>query len=78
MRAAIYTRCSTRGTSKYGDKLAYDQNPEVQEGPLRAFIQSRGWMLAKVYSDRESGRKSSRPGLKELMDALPSVSSTRY
>jgi len=40
MRAAIYTRCSTRGTSKYGDKLAYDQNPQVQEGPLRAFIQS--------------------------------------
>jgi DNA invertase Pin-like site-specific DNA recombinase len=69
MRAAIYTRCSTRGTSKYGDKVAYDQDPRVQEAPLRAFIQSRGWMLARVYSDRESGRKSARPGLKELMDA---------
>ena len=69
MRAAIYTRCSMRGTSKYSDKRAFDQNPEVQEAPLRAFIQARGWTLAKVYSDRESGRKSSRPGLKELMNA---------
>jgi hypothetical protein len=42
MRAAIYTRVSTRGTSKYGDKTAFDQNPEVQEAPLRAFIASRG------------------------------------
>lgn len=69
MRAAIYTRVSTRGTSKYGDKLAFDQNPEVQEAPLRAFIQSRGWTLMRVYSDRETGRKASRPGLRELMEA---------
>jgi DNA invertase Pin-like site-specific DNA recombinase len=69
MRAAIYTRVSTRGTSKYGDKLAFDQNPEVQEAPLRAFIQSRGWTLERVFSDRESGRKSDRPALKHLMTA---------
>ena len=47
MRAAIYTRVSTRGTSKYGDKTAFDQNPEVQEAPLRSFIGSRGWTVAK-------------------------------
>jgi DNA invertase Pin-like site-specific DNA recombinase len=56
VRAAIYSRVSTRGTSKYGDKTAFDQNPEVQEAPLREFIRSRGWTLEKVYSDRESGR----------------------
>ena len=69
MRAAIYTRVSTRGTSKYGDKTAFDQNPAVQEAPLRAFIASRGWTVEKVYSDRESGRKSDRPALRQLMDA---------
>jgi len=69
MRAAIYTRVSTRGTSKYGDKTAFDQNPEVQEAPLRAFIASRGWTVEQVYSDRESGRKSDRPALKQLMAA---------
>ena len=69
MRAAIYTRVSTRGTSKYGDKTAFDQNPEVQEAPLRAFIASRGWTVAKVYTDRESGRKSDRQALKQLMEA---------
>src|SRR6516225_647683 len=69
MRAAIYTRVSTRGTSKYGDKTAFDQNPEVQEAPLRDFIQSRGWTLERVYSDRESGRKHDRQALKQLMTA---------
>jgi DNA invertase Pin-like site-specific DNA recombinase len=69
MRAAIYTRVSTRGVSRYGDKTAFDQNPEVQEAPLRAFIESRGWTVEKVYSDRESGRKSDRPALKQLMAA---------
>jgi DNA invertase Pin-like site-specific DNA recombinase len=69
MRAAIYTRVSTRGVGRYGDKLAYDQNPEVQEAPLRAFIASRGWTVTAVYSERESGRKSDRPALKQLMTA---------
>jgi DNA invertase Pin-like site-specific DNA recombinase len=69
VRAAIYTRVSTRGTSKYGDKTAFDQNPEVQEAPLRDFIRSRGWTLEKVYSDRESGRKHDRHALKQLMTA---------
>jgi DNA invertase Pin-like site-specific DNA recombinase len=54
---------------RYGDRLAYDQNPEVQEAPLRAFIASRGWTVAAVFSDRESGRKSDRPALKQLMTA---------
>src|SRR6516164_3447724 len=69
VRAAIYSRVSTRGTSKYGDKTAFDQNPEVQEAPLRDFIRSRGWTLEKVYSDRESGRKHDRQALKQLMTA---------
>lgn len=66
-RVAIYTRVSTAARAKYGDRQAYDQNPAVQEQPLRALIDARGWALARVYTDRESGAKQDRPALKELM-----------
>jgi DNA invertase Pin-like site-specific DNA recombinase len=44
-----------------------EQNPEVQEAPLRATAEQRGWSLVRVYSDRMSGSKSDRPGLNALM-----------
>ena len=43
MRAAIYTRVSTASRSRYGGTLACDQNPEVQEAPLRRLIEQ--WWL---------------------------------
>jgi DNA invertase Pin-like site-specific DNA recombinase len=52
MRAAIYIRVSTASKSRQGDSAAFDQNPAVQEQPLRDLIQRRGWELAKVYEDR--------------------------
>jgi len=67
MTAAIYTRVSTASRSRYGEALAYDQNPEVQEAPLRRLIVARGWTLARVYSDRISGAEERRPGLAALM-----------
>lgn len=67
LRAVMYLRVSTASKSARGDVRAYDQNPEVQEQPLRELIAQRGWHLEKVYSDRASGAKEHRPGLNALM-----------
>lgn len=67
-KAAVYLRVSTSTRSKQGDALTFVQNLEVQEPPLREMILQRGWMLHKVYSDRESGAKERRPGLDALME----------
>jgi len=66
-RAVIYLRVSTSSRSKHGDKLAYDQDPALQEAPLRDLITQRGWELVNVYSDRASGARESRPGLNQLL-----------
>lgn len=68
-RAAIYTPVSTAGRSRYGDRMAQDQNPAVEEAPLRDLIAARGWTLTGVYTDRESAVKDDRPALAELMAA---------
>jgi len=64
---AIYLRVSTASKTTCGDALAYDQDPAVQEQPLRNLIQQRGWRLHNVYSDRASGASERRPGLDLLM-----------
>jgi DNA invertase Pin-like site-specific DNA recombinase len=64
--AAIYVRVST-ATKVRGTDSAYLQNPEVQEMPLRQMAEQRGWTVSRVYSDRASGAKENRPGLKALM-----------
>jgi DNA invertase Pin-like site-specific DNA recombinase len=66
-RAALYLRVSTASQSRYGDRLAYDQRPELQEGPLRFLADQRGWKITEVYLDRVSGAKAQRPGLDRLM-----------
>ena len=66
-RAVIYLRVSTSSRSKHGDKLTYDQDPAMQEAPLRDLIAQRGWSLVNVYSDRASGARESRPGLNQLL-----------
>ena len=35
-RAAAYIRVSTSNRSRHGDEVSFDQNPEVQEVPIRA------------------------------------------
>lgn len=76
MRAALYVRVSTLKRSKASKQaesktsraaLTFDQNPEVQEQPLRELAVQRGWDIVRVYSDRASGAKETRPGLSELM-----------
>lgn len=66
MRAAIYVRVSTTNRARGSD--GFEQNPEVQEMPLRQLVAQRGWSLAHVYSDRMSGAKENRSGLKHLME----------
>lgn len=66
-RAAIYVRVSTTNRARRGEVLAFEQNPEVQECPLRQTAEQRGWTVYKTYSDRMSGAKEDRPGLNALM-----------
>jgi DNA invertase Pin-like site-specific DNA recombinase len=66
-KAAIYVRVSTAAKVKTGADSVFEQNPEVQEQPLRQLAEQRGWTVARVYSDRASGAKENRPGLRELM-----------
>jgi DNA invertase Pin-like site-specific DNA recombinase len=66
-RAAIYVRVSTVTRVRKGRESAFEQNPEVQEQPLRALVDQRGWELHRVYADRASGAKVDRTGLKALL-----------
>ena len=67
MKVAIYIRVSTASKTKHGAEASYDQNPEVQEKPLRELAAQRGWTVHQVYADRASGAKERRPGLDALM-----------
>jgi DNA invertase Pin-like site-specific DNA recombinase len=65
-RAALYVRVSTTNRAAR-NQAVFEQNPEVQELPLRQMAEQRGWTVTKVYADRMSGSKSDRPGLNALM-----------
>jgi DNA invertase Pin-like site-specific DNA recombinase len=55
--AGLYVRISTDGGR---------QDTMLQQNELRALATKRGWTIHKIYEDRESGAKVSRPGLDEL------------
>ena len=55
-KVAIYTRVST-----------LDQSNEGQEHELRRYAKQRGWSVVRIYADKVSGLKSSRPALDELL-----------
>jgi DNA invertase Pin-like site-specific DNA recombinase len=65
-RAALYVRVSTNNRASR-NQAVFEQNPEVQEMPLRQMAEQRGWTVSKVYADRMSGASESRPGLNALM-----------
>ena len=61
MRAAIYIRVSTDEQADDGYSLA------AQERAGRAYAQSQGWEIAKIYADEGlSGRRENRPALLQL------------
>ena len=66
-RASLYLRVSTATKSRRGEVIAFEQDPAVQERPLRELIAQRGWVLHGVYSDRLSGANEVRPALNALM-----------
>jgi DNA invertase Pin-like site-specific DNA recombinase len=45
-RAAIYIRVSTNLRTR--DASGFEQNPEVQEVPLRQMAEQRGWTVQRV------------------------------
>jgi len=57
IKAALYSRVSTE----------HFQNPEAQESALSDYAKVREWEVAKIYRDKMSGAKTSRPALDELM-----------
>jgi DNA invertase Pin-like site-specific DNA recombinase len=65
-RAAVYVRVSTTNRAAR-NQAVFEQNPEVQEQPLRQMGEQRGWAVVRVYSDRMSGSREDRPGLQALM-----------
>jgi len=56
MKVAIYCRVSKE-----------EQNPENQELVLIEYANNRDFEIYKVYTDKISGSKDSRPGLNQLM-----------
>lgn len=56
IRVAMYSRVSTEG-----------QNPEGQESEMKEYAKNRGWEVTRIYRDKMSGTKASRPELDELM-----------
>jgi DNA invertase Pin-like site-specific DNA recombinase len=56
LRVAVYSRVSTEL-----------QNLDGQESESREYAKNRGWEMTKIYRDKMSGAKSSRPALDELM-----------
>ena len=67
VRYALYVRVSTINKTRLVDKRAFEQNPDVQEKPLRDLVAQREGEVYKVYGDRLSGTAEHRPGLKALM-----------
>lgn len=56
MRAAIYARVSTD-----------EQEPENQLQELRRYVEARGWTATEYVDKGVSGRKESRPALRNLI-----------
>jgi len=60
IRAAAYLRVSTASMTKRSGTATFDQDPAVQEQPLRDLITQRRWTLYRIYSDRARGAKETR------------------
>ncbi|MFA5031692.1 MAG: recombinase family protein [bacterium] len=61
IRASIYVRVSTELQEREGCSLG------EQERRCRAYCESKGWVLYKVYKDSDSGRNINRKKLQELI-----------
>ncbi len=66
-RAAIYARVSTRKWKERNGKMVYQQDPETQLKPCREYCERMEWDFQE-YFDRESGSKTDRKQLNQLME----------
>ena len=77
-RECFYLRVSGATKSRRGEVLAFEQDPAVQERPLRHLIAQRGWILCRVYFRQAywPGRPLEQPPstpLRRFMKAVLSV-----
>lgn len=56
LSVAIYVRVSTQ-----------DQSCELQKSELTRYVESRGWVIFKIYEDKATGTNGNRPMLKALL-----------
>lgn len=61
MRCAIYARVSTELDSQ---KTSIHNQIDL----FTNYIAEKGWEITKIYTDKQSGTKSNRPGLKALIE----------
>lgn len=61
MRCAIYARVSTELDTQ---RTSIDNQIDI----FRNYVTERNWQIAKVYTDKQSGTKENRPGLKALIE----------
>jgi site-specific DNA recombinase len=61
MRCAIYARVSTELNSQ---RTSIDNQIEI----FRNFAVQQNWEIVKIYTDKQSGTKENRPGLKKLIE----------
>ena len=59
-RAALYVRVSTAKRAIKGSATDFEQDPAVQEMPLRALVAQRGWLLINVDSRVSEPTRSAR------------------
>jgi DNA invertase Pin-like site-specific DNA recombinase len=60
IRVAMYSRVSTA-----------IQNTDGQEAEMKEYAKNRGWEMTRIYRDKMTGARTSRPALDELMaDAM--------
>ena len=60
-RTALYVRVSTLGQEEDGYSI------DEQIDRLTKYTESRGWQVAKVYKDSQTGSNMNRPGLQALI-----------
>ena len=61
MRCAVYARVSTEMDSQ---KTSIDNQIDI----FRNYASQQNWEIVKVYTDKKSGTKNNRPGLKSLIE----------
>ncbi|MDP4086795.1 MAG: recombinase family protein [Bacillota bacterium] len=61
MRCAVYARVSTELDSQ---RTSIDNQIDI----FRNYAAQRDWEIVEIYTDKQSGTKKNRPGLKELIE----------